>query len=789
MRRALAFLPILYLLVLLPLGRAGEAPGLAAAERARIEALILQLRSERFEEREAAMAELRKAGPAVQAAVKRLRVSDDPEFAWRVKELLQGAVPGSGDAEAVDVESLIAQFKRETGEARVQLMRRIVEADGNRSRPFLLSVLASEQDGPLLEQALTQLSYLGGGDAESKAVQAFYNQCGEEMKGQVLWTLAGLDPEAARPLVREALKAEGADLKTWAVRSAGRIHDRASAPVLREIARGGENVSAELQTVAVDALIGFRDEALKELLPPLLKSDNESLFEMALRGIGTLKSPEMAKVLLALYGEPKHAESRDAIMLAMGAMGDPSFIPVLTEALSRDRRHRYSALQALTSMRAKEAGPQIAACLSDPDHTVRLQASTALGQLGYREAIPALKKLLTDRIEEVSLAAAVALVNLGDAAGGDKILEMAQQEAFNGVQVRGALQMLATYRIEKGIPLLKQLVAEGRQEAVWPLIELSPDRETFRLALNQMLKSRNDGSERVGELQLALFYSQIHLYDRAARILEKVAKQQPDYGFVHSRLANVYHEGGRYVEAEAAYARWGKFEPEDGTYLNNRAWFYCTAYDKEYVRPAQAVALARRALAQRPEEHFVVDTYGWALYAAGQYEESLKELNRSLSMIEPADKKGQAGERARIARALEKLGRKDEAVAEFRTALADDSKNGELWFEAAGFYASLGRRDEAVDAIHRAVDLGYRNVAGFKLNTEFDALRNDAGFQYAVRRAEEDVRELDRISEEVEKESRAAAPVPGSGRNPVRIIRRQINNELQIIDGQVIQIQ
>lgn len=760
-----------------PTGRCVDAVGGEADERARIETLVTRLRSERFEDREAATAELRKAGPAAQAAVLRIPVDGDAELAWRVKEILRGART-SADAETVDVDTMMARYGREDGDMRLHLMRRIVEADSDRGRGWLLSILTSEQDVPILTQALTQLSYLGGGDAESKAVQAFYNQCGEEMKGQVLWTLAGLDPEAARPLVREALKAEDRDLRNWAARACGRIQDRVSAPVLREYARGGEDVAEDLQTNALDVLVGFRDEALKDILPTLLKVENQAVFEAALRGVGALKMPEMTRLLLDLYRDPKRAESRSDTIAAMGALGDPGFVPVLVEALGQDRSLRYAALQALTTMRAKEAGPQIIGCLNDPDHSLRLLAATALGQMGYREAVPQLKRVLNDRIDEVSLAAAVALVNLGDSSGEGKILELAQQEAFHNVQTRGALQMLATYRIERGIPLLKQLVAEGRGEAIWPLIELSPDRDTYRLALRQMLAGPK-GAGQAGQMQLALFYSQSHLYDRAARILEQVAHVQPNYGFVHSRLAHVYHEAGRYVEAEASYARWGQLDAEDGTYLNNRAWFYCTAFAKEYIRPAQAIALAQRSLAQRPDEHYIVDTYGWALHSAGQHEEALKQLNRSLSLIEPANRKGQAGERARIARVLEKLGRREEAQAQFAIALADDSKNGELWFEAAGFYASIDRRDAAVDAIHRAVDLGYRNVAGFRLNPEFEALRSDAGFQYALRRVEEDIRELDRIAEEVEKAVRATGllnPRPAPS----------IDQNVLIFEGQVI---
>jgi HEAT repeat protein/Tfp pilus assembly protein PilF len=753
---------------------------LAGGDADRITALIARLRSERFADRDAAMRELRDLGAKAVPALKRLAAEGDPELSWRIKQILKGQI-SADPSEPMDVSKLMAQFKTEKGDRRLALMRQIADLDGKRGRAWLASLLATEQDHAVLAQALEQLSYLGGDKAECKAVHEFYDKCDEGLKGRVLWTLAGMDPVSVRPLVREALKSQDEELKHWAIRAAGRSQDRESIPVLRPLARGGDKVPRDQQLAALEALISLRDEELAKTLPPLLESEDAELFKLALRGVSTMRLPETSQTLLDLYRDPKRRSARAALITAMGAVGDQRVVPVLREALSNDRNLRYVALQALRAMNAKGSGPEILVCLNDPNDSVRQLAATVLGQLEYREAIPRLKRALNDRDRDVCLAAALALLNLGDPSGEEKILQLARQEAAQGIQGNGALEMLGTYRIEKGIPLLKQLAAEGREDALWALLDMRADKDTFRLALRQMLINRNDGSGGFGDVQLSLFYSRCHLHDRAANMLEELAKKQPGYSFLHSRLAHVYHEAGRYEAAEKAYERWSQLEPEDGTYLNNRAWFYCTAYTKAYKRPAQALALASRALAQRPEEGFIVDTYGWSLYAAGRYEEALKELRRSLSMVEPANRSGQATERVRIARALQKLGRREEALKEIQQALRDAPMDGEVWFEAAGFYAAAGRRDEAVDAIHRAVDKGYRNVASFKLNSEFESIRKDPGFQYAVRRAERDLAEFGRIADEVEKEVGESAPVPGRLDDRVRQIRA--------LNGQVILIQ
>lgn len=240
--------------------------------------------------------------------------------------------------------------------------------------------------------------------------------------------------------------------------------------------------------------------------------------------------------------------------------------------------------------------------------------------------------------------------------------------------------------------------------------------------------------------------------DHAVKPLEALVRRQPADMEVLGRLANYYQDSGRYAECEAAFDRLAALGGTNYNYLNNRAWFYCTAYKQEFLKPQEALTMARRAVAMSPRSTYIVDTLGWALHMAGQYEEGIRELRRAQLLIEAADKPRVAWERTRVARSLFAAGRKDEALAEVATALAEAPRAPKVWFEAAGFYAGAGRRDEAVNALHVAIDRGYIRLEVLELNPEFDALRKDPGYTTALLRCRKARAAADRLVEEVEAE-------------------------------------
>jgi len=734
-----------------------------ANRRVELEGLIARLRSERWAEREEAMAALRALGREASAALSALKPDDDADLAWRVQRLLQEIrVPGARPEQKQSLAELMAEYGRRPARDRPGILQAAVLNGGPACLPWLIELLGTEEDPAVLTAVVSQLSWLPSTPDAAKALKRFLTQrAPENLKGQTLFALAGADRQEALPLVREALKGEAEDQRLWAVKAVQRLSDRESLPAVRALAKGGQHAGAELQAQALQVVIGLLDENAGPLCLEALLSPERDVASAALRGVALLRPAGAVEKLTALFGNPTYRDLRDDILAAMGALSHPSFVPLLTRCLKQEPSLRTAALAALQTMRAKEAAPDAAACLNDPDRSVRMQAAATVAALGCKEAIPRLKQLAGDPEPEFALAAAKALTSLGDPAGPARIVSLLDRVSPR--RVRGVPELIGDYHIEAGLPRLKELAFSGDEEAVWALVEYGCDEEAFRRLLKPfVLRHLSAPRSPTQEVQLALFLAQHDLYAQAAKLIEEVAVRAPNYSYAHSRLAHVYHELGRYAECEAAFNRWELSGGAEAGYLNNRSWLYSTAFKAEYVKPEAALALARRALAVEPDASHIVDTHGWALHVSKRYAEAVKEMTRSLEMRDPADRKGRAWEKTRIARSLYALGQKDEALGITGQALEEAPWDPKTWIEAAGFYTSIGRRDDAVHAAHMAVQQGFHQVEALKQNPEFDALRQDPGFAHAVRAAEQARGVYEKALAEIEAEvRRSLAGRPG----------------------------
>jgi HEAT repeat protein len=756
----------------LVLAFSGLAPGAEdpnpppADQRAEVERLIARLRGERWAEREEAMAALRALGREAFPALSALKPDDDADLAWRVQRLLQEIRVPAPAGQKQSLAELMAEYGRRPARDRPGLIQAAVLNGGPACIPWLAELLGAEEDPVVLAAVVSQLSWLPATPEAAKALKRFLAQrAAESLKGQALFALAGADRQEALPLVREALKGDAEDQRLWAVKSVQRLSDRESLPAVRALAKGGPGVGAELQAQALETVIGLLDEDAGPLCIEVLGSAEGDVAAAALRGIALLRPAGAAGKLAAMYGDAAAKDLRDGILAAMGALGDPSFVPLLTQCLKQTPPLRTAALAALQTMRAREAAPDAAACLNDPDRSVRMQAAATVAALGWKDAIPRLKQLVGDPEPEFALAAAKALTSLGDPAGPERIVSLLDRVSPR--RVRGVPDLIGEYHLEAGLPRLKELAFSGDTEAVWALAEYGCDEDSFRRLLKPfVLRHLSAPRSPTQAIQLALFLAQHDLYAQAAKLLEDVAARVPNYAYAHSRLAHVYHELGRYAEGEAAFNRWELSGGTEAGYLNNRSWLYSTAFKAEYVKPETALALARRALAVEPGASHIVDTHGWALHVSKRYGEAVKEMTRSLEMRDPADRKGRAWEKTRIARSLYALGRKDEALSLTGQALEDAPWDPKTWFEAAGFYASSGRRDDAVHAAHMAVQQGFHHVEALKQNPEFDALRKDPGFGHAVRAAEQARGVYEKAWAEIEAEVRHALPATPAGTRP-----------------------
>ncbi|MBE7464431.1 MAG: HEAT repeat domain-containing protein [Planctomycetes bacterium] len=738
---------------------AGEAA--PAFKPAELERLVAQLKSEVFGERQQALESLRQAGTAVLPYLAKLDVTGDPDLKWRLTTLRQAVALAESPGLEERLREIVRTYPLQQPEERAAAVSELAQRGHAAAVPALLELMKTEQDPGALEAIVRELGWLPLPPEAGAPLRELYGRgdLAEPLRAMTLWALAQDQGPASLKLVREALESPRELLRLQAIRVLSlRLRDPESMPALRKLAIGDGEVPAAIRGAALTALRDMLDPEAAPVFKHALEADDRELKLGALNGLAGLRDAASVPLLVEMYAKPENQDLQDFIVDTLGAIADPAALPTLKSALKHDSAAvRISALHALVALNAREAAPEIAACLKDADPDVLQAATSALGHFEYKEALPQIRALNLSEVREGEIEKAQALANLGDPAGIETLIRIAEGR---GAAAQTALRLLADWRVREALPVFRSKAADGDDQALHALYKLEHDRQSFeRIVRRALLIYRGEGRGGYAASVAAGTFERLGLTDRALRILEaELRKPEPEIGLLH-QVANACHEVGRYADAQAAFERISRGSEEDVGYFNNHAWFYATSFLPEYRRTGEALALATRAVSMEPREDYIVDTYGWALHAAGHYEAAARELRRALELKAPADKPGRAWQRTRLARSVWAAGRHDEARALVGQALEDARRDERVWFEAAGFYAAIGARDESVHALHVAVDYGWLNWHAMELNPEFAALKEDFGYTFAIRRAKQELQRLERI---VDRIAEAAVPEPDS---------------------------
>jgi tetratricopeptide (TPR) repeat protein len=129
-------------------------------------------------------------------------------------------------------------------------------------------------------------------------------------------------------------------------------------------------------------------------------------------------------------------------------------------------------------------------------------------------------------------------------------------------------------------------------------------------------------------LILGLVYSQQKELDKAETVIKYAITLNPQSSMGHSALGYVYYLAKRYPDAIRFFKLAIELDPNNAGAHNNLGYTYAEIgiNVNESIREARkAVALNRNSAAYR-------DSLGWAYYAAGQYSEAVKELQKALEL-------------------------------------------------------------------------------------------------------------------------------------------------------------
>jgi tetratricopeptide (TPR) repeat protein len=204
-----------------------------------------------------------------------------------------------------------------------------------------------------------------------------------------------------------------------------------------------------------------------------------------------------------------------------------------------------------------------------------------------------------------------------------------------------------------------------------------------------------DPRKAIAHYRRAEVLESLRKYKDALASLDECLRLTPKDRFAWALRGNCLSATGDLKRALDSFERAVQLGMRDAQAANNVAWFRATSPDPQVRDPEKAVVSARRAVELAPKEGSFWNTLGVALSRAGQHEESLKALERSMKLRRGGD----GFDWFFVAIAKHKLGQKD-AREWFDKAITWMDKNkpedAELKRFRAEAEASLGiRKDEA----------------------------------------------------------------------------------------------
>jgi tetratricopeptide (TPR) repeat protein len=153
--------------------------------------------------------------------------------------------------------------------------------------------------------------------------------------------------------------------------------------------------------------------------------------------------------------------------------------------------------------------------------------------------------------------------------------------------------------------------------------------------------------------------------------LRDAVRLEPDNGIFHCGLGDALRHRGNLDEAAAAYREAIRLKPDYAPAYNNFACLLLNAADSRWQQPAEAVELAKKAVALEPKSHPAWNTLGVAQYRAGDHKAAVETLGKAMEYTSGGD----ANDWLFLAMAHWQLGHKDEARTWYDKAVQWMEKN------------------------------------------------------------------------------------------------------------------
>ncbi|MCX7834480.1 MAG: tetratricopeptide repeat protein [bacterium] len=160
-------------------------------------------------------------------------------------------------------------------------------------------------------------------------------------------------------------------------------------------------------------------------------------------------------------------------------------------------------------------------------------------------------------------------------------------------------------------------------------------------------------------------------YEKAIEQSHKILQIDSTFITSYIDLAFIYHEINDYANAEKIYEKAYQIDSTDALLLNNYA--YLLATQKRNLE--KALVMVNQALESDSFNVSYIDTKAWILFQMGQFHDALQEIEKIIHQI----------------------------------SLSDEALSYEIWDHYGDILAALERKDEAIKAWSRALELAPEN--------------------------------------------------------------------------------
>ncbi|HMM77413.1 MAG TPA: PEP-CTERM system TPR-repeat protein PrsT [Gammaproteobacteria bacterium] len=378
-----------------------------------------------------------------------------------------------------------------------------------------------------------------------------------------------------------------------------------------------------------------------------------------------------ARYRAILARQPDQAEALDG--LAMLALADGK-ADRATELWQQARRAHPDALRPrlLLARQAREAGRHDEALafvreawrVAPFAPGVQLEYCLSLLAAGKNDDALPIARALARRFPgdgKLARLLAIAVARSGDATALRAVLEDMVQAAPDNLDARLALARLALQqrKADEARALIEDIAPlpggdAAADELRGDLLQQDGDAQAAvaaygkayaRAPTRELMLKLDDAERRAGQDRRRLAeWVETHAEDLQARVLHA------------GRLQEAGEDGAAIAEFERVLAQ----APDSPVVRNNLAWLY------RKIGDARALDMARKAFELAPRRAEVVDTYGWILLEEGRHEQALKILGQAVDLA-PNNR----DIRFHRARALERMGREEEALRELEALLRD----------------------------------------------------------------------------------------------------------------------